>query len=180
MKFITAIILSAGILATSACASAKKPKANKGENEIEQLCNYVTDETAYYGNGIGESTDMQMAKDKATAAARAEIAEAVKISLERFTKRFRSDRDNTAEQKFEDSMQTITVQTMAGTSIICSRVVRAENGRYRAYVSVKLPKETVVNAVKDAVVKNEPGKSLDERQQDFDNSIREEIINSGK
>lgn len=179
MKLITIIITAAIVLTSASCASAKKVKANKGEQEIEQLCNLTTDETAYFGNGVAESTDMQMAKDKATTAARAEIAEGLKMSIERFSKRFRSDINDEVDQKFEDELQAITVHTLTGSSVVCNRVVKADNGKYRAYVSVKLPKEVVVEAIKEAV-KEKAKATLDERQKEFEEAIRQTITKSAE
>lgn len=180
MKSIPAIILIAVLTLTSACASAKKVKPNKGETEIQQLCEYVTDQTNYYGNGVGESTDMQMAKDKATAAARAQIAEALKVSVERFAKQYRSDLNGIADTKFEDSLQTITIQTLSGSTEVCSRIVRTDTGRYRAYVSVALPKEEVVNAIRETVKSSGETQSIDQRQAEFEKSINGNIINSNQ
>ncbi len=180
MRFTAAIILLAALTVTSACASAKKVKPNKGETEVEQLCNYVTDQTAYYGNGIGESSDMQMAKDKATAAARAQIAEQLKVSIERFAKQYRVDVNDIAETKFEDNLQTITVQTISGSAEVCSRIVRTDNGKYRAYVSVVLPKEEVINAIRETVKSSGDAQSIDQRQAEFEKSISNNIINSNQ
>lgn len=178
MRLITVILMSAAVLMSTASVSAKKSKANKGEKEVEQLCNYYTDENDYYGNGIAESTDMQMAKDKAITAARAQVANTLKMSIEQFTKRFRSDVNDELDQKTEDNLQSITVQTMSGCSVVCERVVRAENGKYRAYVSVKLPKQKVIEEIKETV-KKDTKKSLDEREEEFNKAIRESITNSG-
>lgn len=179
MKLITTIMLSMLVLTSIACASAKKYATNSGEQEVQQLCNYTTDETDFYGNGIAESTDMQMAKDKATTAARAQVANTIKMSMEQYTKRFRSDVNDELDQKTEDSLQAITVQTLSGCSVVCERVVRAENGKYRAYVSVKLPKQPMIDAVKEQL-KKDTRKSLDEREAAFEKSIRESNRNSDK
>ncbi len=179
MRLITVALLSVTVLASTTCASAKKTKANQGEQEMEQLCNYYTDETDFYGNGIAESTDMQMAKDKALTAARAQVANSVKMSIEQYSKRFRSDMNDELDQKTEDSLQQITVQTLSGCSVVCERVVRAENGKYRAYVSVKLPKQPMIDAVKEQL-KKDTRKSLDEREAAFEKSIRESMKNSDK
>lgn len=180
MRFTAAIILLAALTVTSACASAKKVKPNKGETEVEQLCNYVTDQTTYYGNGIAESTDMQMAKDKATAAARAQIAEALKVSIERFAKQYRVDINDVTDTKFEDSLQTITLQTLSGSTEVCSRIVRTDNGKYRAYVSIGLPKEEVVNAIRETVKNSDSQQTLDQRQEEFEKSITDNIVNSNQ
>ncbi len=179
MKLITAIMLSMLVLTSTACASAKKSATNAGEQEVQQLCNYYTDETDFYGNGIAESTDMQMAKDKAATAARSQVAKTIKMSLEQYTKRFRSDVNDELDQKTEDSLQAITVQTLSECTIVCERVVRAENGKYRAYVSVKLPKQPVFDAAKEQL-KKDTKKTLDEREEEFEKSIRESNKNSDK
>lgn len=179
MKLTTAIIVIAGILASTSCASAKKTKANKGEKEIEQLCNYATDETAYYCNGIAESSDMQMAKDKAVAAARAELAENLKISVERFAKQYRIDTNADAGIKFEDSLQTITLQTISDSHIVCSRFTKLDSGKYRAYVTVKLSKKTVEESIRETI-KKDAKELLDQYQKEFEKAIEEAVVKYGK
>lgn len=179
MKLTSLILVIAAFVASTSCASAKKVKANKGEKEIEQLCNYTTDQTAYYANGVAESTDMQMAKDKAATLARAEMAQNIKVSVERFNKMYRIDTNGEMSSKLEDEVQTITMQTIEDSDIVCSRYVKLDNGKYRAYVSVKLLKKAVEDAIRETL-KKDAKELLDQYQKQFEQAINEAITNSSK
>lgn len=177
MKHYTILTIAAALCISLSCCSASK-KANKGEKEITQLCSYTTDDNNFYGNGIAESTDMQMAKDKAITSARAQISASLNLAVENFVKRYRIDSNDVLDQRTEDRLQTLTIQTLSGTKVVCERIVRAENGRYRAYVSVSLPKQTVVEAAKEAMEK-EKGADFDSRMADFDKIAEQEIVKAG-
>lgn len=179
MKLYSIIAVVAITAALTCCSASKKVKPNKGEQEIVQLCNYSTDETTFYGNGIAESTDMQMAKDKATISARAQISSTLNIAVENFVKRYRTDTNDTLDQKTEDRLQTLTIQTLTNSTVCCERIVRAENGKYRAYVSVALPKAVVVDAAKKAMAQEKEA-SLDDRASAFDKIVEQEIVKAGK
>lgn len=178
MKLLSIISLAAIAILSTNCSSAKSPKANKGEQEIVQLCNYTTDETTFYANGVAESTDMQMAKDKAAESARAQLSATLKVAIESFTKRYRYEVNDVLEQKTEDRLQLLTVSTLQNSSVCCERVVKTENGKYRAYVSVALPKNVVVESLK-RLAEKELRLSLDERQKAFDKIAEEEIAKAG-
>ncbi len=179
MKLYSILTIVAMATALTCCSANKKTKANKGEQEIVQLCSYSTDETTFYGNGVAESTDMQMAKDKATTSARAEISATLNIAVENFVKRYRTDTNDTLDQKTEDRLQTLTIQTLANSTVCCERVVRAENGKYRAYVSVALPKTVVADAAKRAMAEQKEA-TLDDRASAFDKIVEQEIVKAGK
>ncbi|MDD2960600.1 MAG: hypothetical protein PHR45_00765 [Muribaculaceae bacterium] len=158
--------------------NAKKDKTNSnGEVEIVQLCNFHTDEVDYFANGIAESSDMQMTKDKAINAARAELANMLTVSVENFTKRYRRDVNDQLDQKTEDRLQLATNQTIRGSLVICDKLTRTNTGKYRAYVTVKLSKTAVTEAIKSTILENEELK-LNFDQAQFDKVADEAIANA--
>jgi len=180
MKLYTVIAIAATLsTALTCCSASKNVKSNADETEIVQLCNYTTDEQTFYANGIAESTDMQMAKDKAVLSARAQISSALNLAVENFVKRYRTDTNDVLDQKTEDRLQTLTIQTLTNSTIVCERVTRTDTGKYRAYVSVALQKKAVIDAAKKAMAEEKEA-NLDTRMAEFDKIAEQEIIKAGK
>lgn len=178
MKLYTVVAIAATLSVALTCCSASKNQTNSDEKEIVQLCNYTTYDQTFYANGIAESTDMQMAKDKAISSARAQISASLNLAVENFVKRFRTDTNDVLDQKTEDRLQTLTIQTLTGSSLVCERLVRTDTGKYRAYVSVALPKQAVIDAAKKAL-DDEKKANLDTRMAEFDKIAEQEIIKAG-
>ena len=168
MKIVKLCLIATSAMAiVASCGSTKQQMTNAGEVEIEQLCHYTTDDNFFYANGVAESSDMQMAKDKAINSARAEIAASLKISVENFVKRYRRDVNDQLEQKTEDRLQTITKEKLNSSNVVCDRLTRTETGKYRAYVSVGLGKAAIKEAWEQTLKEVKENK-LDFNQQEFD------------
>lgn len=138
------------------CGGSKKnvKSANSDEVEVTQLCQYMTDDENYYANSVAESTDMQMAKDKAINSARAEIASTIEAYLEQFVKRYRKDVNATLDEKTEDRLEILVKQILNSSTVVCDRMTRTNTGKYRAYISVKLNKSGVKEALKKGIMED--------------------------
>lgn len=178
MKAIKLFLVSLGVISMTSCSSTKQTTVNNGEQEIEQLCHFLTSEEYFYANATAESTDMQMAKDKAVNSARAAIAASISTAVENFTKRYRNDVNNELNEKTEERLQILTKQTIAGSTVVCDRMVRTADGKYRSYISVGLSKSQITNAIEKAIMEDEKLK-LDFQQTKFDEVADEAIIKSG-
>ncbi len=179
MKTIKLTLMALCVLSLTCCTSAKQALvSNNNEVEIEQLCHYTTDENNFYANASAVSTDMQMAKDKAISAARVEIANTMSIVVENFVKRYRKDVNDQLDQKTEDRLQTITKETLSGSTVICDRLTRTADGKYRSYISVKLPKKEVKDSIEKVLRENNVLK-LETDQTNFDKIADAEIAKAG-
>ncbi|HIZ25574.1 LPP20 family lipoprotein [Barnesiella sp. An55] len=177
MKAIKLLLISLGVISLASCSSTKQA-ANSGEQEVEQLCHFLTSEEYFYANATAESTDMQMAKDKAVNSARASIASSISTAVENFSKRYRNDINTELNEKTEERLQLITKQTLSGSTIVCDRIVRTADGKYRAYISVGLSKTEITDAIEKAILEDEKLK-LDYQQAQFDKVADETIAKSG-
>lgn len=176
---ISAVAVSLVIMAS--CASGKKStvaQANSDEVEVTQLCHKLTDSENFYANAIAESSDMQMAKDKAINSARAEISATLSVVVESFTKRYRKDVNDSLEQKTEDRLELLVKQTLANSAVDCERVTRTNQGKYRAYVTVKLVKKEVADALEKAILEDKELK-LNFDQSQFDKVADEAMKEAG-
>ncbi|HJG89437.1 hypothetical protein [Barnesiella viscericola] len=174
MKAIKLFMISLGVISLASCSSAKQATVNNGEQEIEQLCHFLTNEEYFYANATAESTDMQMAKDKAVNSARAAIAASISTAVENFSKRYRNDVNNELNEKTEERLQILTKQTISGSTVVCDRIVRTVDGKYRSYISVGLSKNQITDAIERAIMEDEKLK-LDYQQAQFDKVADAEI-----
>ncbi len=180
MNFLRLSALASCLVLMASCASGKKsaPQGNSDEVEVVQLCHKITDNETYYANAIAESTDMQMSKDKAINSARAEISAALSVFVESFTKRYRQDYNDQLEQKTEDKLELAVKQTLSGSSVDCERVTRTNTGKYRSYVTVKLAKKEITDALEKAIFEDEKLK-LNFDQTQFDKIADEAMKEAG-
>ena len=92
--------------------------------------------------GTATSRDMQLARDKATEAARLDIAKAVETRFEALTKRFQEEVGQTAEAQYLDQFtqatKSVVSTELTGVGIDKNSIVE-ESGVFRAYVIVKMP-----------------------------------------
>ncbi|MDD2960603.1 MAG: hypothetical protein PHR45_00780 [Muribaculaceae bacterium] len=180
MKTIKIFAIAACVLLFTSCGGSKKvAKTNSDEVEVTQLCHNLSDEENYFANSVAQSSDMQMAKDKAINSGRAELAATLSTAVENFTKRYRKDVNDQLDQKTEDRLQILVKQTLSGSTVVCDRITRTQDGLYRAYVSVKLSKKEVSAALERAILENQELK-LNFDQAQFDKVADEAIKSAGK
>lgn len=177
-RLLVALISIAG--AMTACSSSKNAvaKPNSDEVEVTQLCHSLTTEEDFFANAIAESTDAQMAKDKAVASARAEIAANLQAAVENFSKRYRKDVNDQLDAKTEDRLQILVKQNLKGSTIVCDRITRTKAGKYRAYTTVKLSKKEIEDALQRGLLEDKELK-LNFDQAQFDKVADEEIAKAG-
>lgn len=180
MNFTKLALMSLVLVFTTGCASAKKKtQTNADETEVIQYCNYMTDEDNFYGNGIGQSTSMQSAKDKAMLAARQQITEDVEATVETFTKRYRKDVNDDMQEKTENRLQVLARQTLSNTGVACDKLMRTTDGKYRSYISLRLSKTAIKQALQTALLEDESLK-LDFDQAQFDKVADEAFAEAGE
>ena len=181
MKISKLFVASIAIVgAMTACSSSKGAvaKPNSDEVEVTQLCHSLTDEEAFYANAIAESSDAQMAKDKAVASARAEIAANLQAAVENFSKRYRKDVNDQLDAKVEDRLQILVKQNLKGSTFTCDRITRTNTGKYRAYTTVKLSKKEIEETIERGLLEDKELK-LNFDQAQFDKVADEEIAKAG-
>lgn len=178
MKLFNFISIAALCIFMCSCSSNKNtPKPNKDEREISQLCHYVTDNEYFYANAFAESTDRQMAKDKAIATARAELSATLSTVVDSFSKRYRKTANGGIQPKTEDRLILTSKTTLKESIIICDRITQTKDNTFRAYVTIQLSKADVSEAIKAAILEDEESK-VNFSQKEFDKSIDESLHDS--
>ncbi len=153
------LFIAAIIAMTASCASKKATtEAFKGDVEVEIPCtgdDYRTDKDTFRASGMGYSTSMNIAKSKALLNARAELATSINSTMKRVLDNYASSyemgEEEEAKTKFQDMARSIVNQQLQGTVVICEKMMKTQDGKYRAYVCVELGGPEVINKVNNSV-----------------------------
>jgi hypothetical protein len=94
-----------------------------------------------FATGTATSRDMQLARDKASDAARMDMAKAIETHFSGLSKRFQEEVGTTADAQYLDQFtqatKSVVSQVLTGVSIDQSTMT-AEGGIFRAYVLLKM------------------------------------------
>lgn len=121
---------------------ATSPEPASSEGPPDWYSNPPKDPNYLFAVNSATSVDMQMAMDKATAAARAEIARQVEVNVSALQKRF-DEEVGLAEnaqllQQFTQAMKTVVSISLSGSRIEKNKAIKEGTG-WRSYVLVSYP-----------------------------------------
>ncbi|MBM3328154.1 MAG: hypothetical protein FJY67_01600 [Calditrichaeota bacterium] len=111
-----------------------------------------------FGTGTATSRDMQLARDKASDAARMEIAKSVETRFDGLSKRFQEEVGTAEDAQYLDMFTQATkavVSTVLSGVITDQSELAAEGGVYRCYVLMKMPLGATSQALLDKIKKQE-------------------------
>lgn len=173
------ICLAVALMAT-ACGS-KKEVAHKGDVSVTIPCSekeYRSDKDHLRALGTGYSTSLQIARDKALVAARAELGTQVSALMKRVTDNYASSyeigMDEEAKGKFQDLTRQVVNQELNGTIVICDETQRTQDGKFRCYVVVEIVGTDLVNKVANSV-KNDDKLRIDYEYEKFKEEFEKEM-----
>jgi hypothetical protein len=152
------LFVAAGILAAG-CGGGPSTMTSADTGDIPAWYAHVpTDSNYIYAVNTATSQDMQLAYDKATTAARAELGRQVEVKVSALQKRFEEEtgvaQDAQLMQQFTQATKTVVSTTMSGTQVKDKSYVKDGN-IYRAYVLVEYPLGAANAALLQAIKQNE-------------------------
>jgi hypothetical protein len=159
------IFLFSGLLAVFAvgCGSSSTnlnpdPSKKTVENRPDWADNPPNDSNHLYSTATATSRKMQLAIQKATTQARAELARKFEAMIANLTKSFEEELgvDDASEllQQFTTATKIVTNQTLSGSEID-KKEIQADKGIYRAYVLMKIPIGKANRKLLDKLLENE-------------------------
>lgn len=144
------------------CGSSKSAGGVKGDVAIDAPCSgadFNTDKDYFRANMTALSSDMGMAKTKALSSARGELATSVnaemKRVLEEYKSSYQSGESEEMKRKDEDLIRTVVNQTLNDTRVICEKMMKTPDGKYRAYVAVEMAKENILKGIENQLKADE-------------------------
>lgn len=167
------------------CKSGKKTVESlpmpAGEVEIIVPCagtKYFTSETAFRANSIGESSDQVLSKKKALTNARAELASGIETMVKTVTDNYVNSREfnnkEEVEERFESLNREVVNRELSGSKVICEKVTRTAEGRYKTYIAVELSAENLVSTYNERL-SNDQRLKIDYDYEKFKQAFEEEM-----
>jgi hypothetical protein len=173
--FVSLVLI--GAVAVSSCGGKKKITQNDLGTEVITPCNddeFPTSKTHFRATGTSESTDLSMAKRKATTDARANLAAVINTTIKTVTDRYSNERQVGNAQEFEEKFESLTRevvnQEMNNVAIACSKTL-TKDGKYKAFIAVEVAKDELLANIKDRISKDQ------KLQLDYDKMKFEQIFN---
>ena len=155
---IALVLLAAGILAAG-CGGGPETMQSADTGDIPAWYTNVPQDSNYvYAVNTATSQDMQLAYDKATTGARAELGRQVELKVSGLQKRFEEEtgagQDAQLMQQFTQATKTVVSTTMSGTRV--KEKTHLKDGNiYRAYVLAEYPLGAANAALLQAIKQNE-------------------------
>ena len=155
---IALVLLAAGILAAG-CGGGPETMQSADTGDIPAWYTNVPQDSNYvYAVNTATSQDMQLAYDKATTGARAELGRQVELKVSGLQKRFEEEtgtgQDAQLMQQFTQATKTVVSTTMSGSRVKEKSHLKDGN-IYRAYVLAEYPLGAANAALLQAIKQNE-------------------------
>jgi len=140
------------------CGNSKTDLTKTDEGDIPQwYLNPPKDASYLYAVNTASSQDMQMAVDKATTAARAEIVRQAELKVNDLQKQFSEEigqaENSTYLTQFTQATKTVTSTTLTG-SLVKEKKIFKDGNTWRAYVLVEYPIGEANVALMNQIKKN--------------------------
>jgi hypothetical protein len=158
-KMFLLLPLFAAVVFSTGCGSSQTvlPKTDVGDMP-EWFTTPPSDPDFLFGAKTETSTDMQMAVDKATTAARADISRQLEVKMQGLEKQFKEEvgtGDNTTFLgQFTQATKSVTSQTLTGSKVKQNKILKDGN-KFRAYVLVEYPIGAANKALMEKIKQNQ-------------------------
>ena len=128
---------------------------------------------------MGEGIDITIAKKIATLNARNAMAEQIKTQISTLTKNYAQGSavgtNKSYSAKFEEMTYAIVDEVLEGSYTKDEKAFRKEDGSYRFYVCVEMPKQEFVQKFENTLTKKEEAK-LEENIEKFTKEFKQMLL----
>ncbi len=177
------LIVAAAALTMGATLSSCGPKSVAtiaGEKEVSVPCQeFTSDKDFFRGVGIGQSKDMNTAREKARMTANAELATSMQTIIKSVGERYVNDAGITASdfsQTYEAMTKQVVNQQINNVRTPCSKTMQTTDGMYKVYMAVEASKEEVLKELERQATAEKKLETLFNREkfrQNFDAEMAE-------
>jgi len=173
------------LIGMSGCKSSK-PVVPKGEEAIEIPCNgpeFFTKKGVIRASAFGESQDQMMAKKKAQANSREQLAATLNVTIKSVVDNYYSSKaiDNVeqAKTRFEGLTRQVVDQQLQGVATICEKFTKTRQNTYKCYIAQELNGEEILKGIQNKVSGDEKLR-LDFEYEKFKNEFNKEMDKNAK
>jgi len=172
------------LIGTSGC----KPKQviPKGEEIVNLPCNgpeFFTKKGVIRATASGESQDQMLAKKKAQANSREQLAATLNVTIKSVVDNYYSSKaiDNVeqAKTRFEGLTRQVVDQQLSGVATICEKLTKTRTGTFKCYIAQELNGEELLLGIQKKISGDEKLR-LDFEYEKFKNEFNKEMDKSSK
>ncbi|MDR0712184.1 MAG: hypothetical protein LBF67_07575, partial [Prevotellaceae bacterium] len=150
-SFLLIAVAALGLSAICSSCGPKSVASAGGEKVVSIPCDDKrTDKEYFRGLGIGQSKDLNTARDKARMAANAELAGSITTIIKQVQERYVNDagqKPSDYSELFEGLTKQVVNQQISNLSVACNTTTTTPDGMYKVYMAVEANKEEVYKAL---------------------------------
>jgi hypothetical protein len=130
------------------CSSTPQEKSASALVEMQMLKTKYLKDHVPAGMGIGESTNEQLAMEKAGQNARVDLAQVIDAQTKALIKNFKEDVNDQVAEHFQSTSKTVVNTHMSGATLTDVKVETTEDGHFKVYGVMTLDANLVEELIK--------------------------------
>lgn len=163
-KIIIAVVALAAVGTMASCGSTKSAQSPAPSGMVEEVVplsgpEYHSDADYYRAVQNAASSDRSMAQKKAMQNCRQEIAANVQADLElvieNYAKAQTTQYGEDLKSHYQELAYTVAQQRLQDVQVVGEKMYKEENGNYRYYVCLQIPKKSVEEAAAALLAQDE-------------------------
>ncbi len=172
----------------TSCKSSKEVTDVKNETLIEVYCSgpdYRSDKSTFRANATGESTDMEIARKKASSNSKAALASQIQTTIKGVTDNYVNSREfnnvEEVEERFEVLNREVVNQQLNNVITICEKITQTKSGTYKCYMAIEMSVDALEEALNNKLSRDQRLKidyDYEKYKETFDKEM-EKLENSG-
>lgn len=146
----------------TSCKSKKEVTDVKNETLIEVYCSgpeYRSDKNNFRANATGESTDMEIARKKASSNCKAALAAQIETTIKGVTDNYVNSREfnnvEEVEERFEALNREVVNQQLNNVRTICEKLTQTKSGTYKCYMAIEMGVDSMEEALNNKLSKDQ-------------------------
>ena len=169
------------MMLTGTGCKTSKPVVPKGEEAVELPCSgpeFFTKKGIIRASAVGESQDQMLAKKKAQANSREQLAATLNVTIKNVVDNYYSSKaiENVeqAKTRFEGLSRQVVEQQLSGVATICEKLTKTKTGTYKCYLAQELSGDDIVKGI-GAKISGDEKLRLDFEYEKFRNEFNKEM-----
>ncbi len=185
-KMFSAILAICVVTMMMTGCKTTKPVSSDGEVELQVPCSgpeFFTGKGIIRASAFGESQDQMLAKKKAQANTREQLAATLNVTIKSVVDNYYSSKaiDNVeqAKTRFEGLTRQVVDQQLSGVATICEKFTKTKTGTFKCYLAQELSGDEIVKGI-SAKISQDDKLRLDFEYEKFRNEFNKEMDKGAK
>jgi hypothetical protein len=148
--------------AFTSCKSKSGVGDMPGEKVIELHCSgpeFRSDKNNFRANATGESSDMEIARKKATSNCKAALAGQIQTVIKGTTDNYVNSREfnnvEEVEERFESLNREVINQQLNNVRTICEKITQTKAGTYKCYMAIEMNVDALEEAMNNKLSRDQ-------------------------